>query len=62
MRLMMVGSLSKDDVRDLKGQCCIVIAGDPDEIRNAAAFMYQEVEISLSLKTAPEPCPAKEEP
>ncbi len=56
MKFVAMGSLGHDDVKELEGQCCIVLVGSPDEVRSTAALLFKEVEITLSLaEPMPEP-------
>ncbi len=55
MKLTTMGFLSKDDVKDLKGQCCLVLVGTPDEIRGAASLLYRDVELVGVREAVTEP-------
>jgi hypothetical protein len=51
MRLVTMGFLTKDDIKDLKGQCCLVLVGSPDEIRSVAPLLYQDVSLGVFVAT-----------
>lgn len=56
MRLVTVGFLQPEDIEDLKGQCCVVLVGSPDEVRAVAPLLYQDVSLGVSVSmSAPFP-------
>ncbi len=45
MKILIVGSLSKDDVKELHGTPVVVLSGSLEDIRRCGGHLYKEVEL-----------------
>jgi hypothetical protein len=45
MKVVMIGSLDLDAVKELRGEPVVVLTGEIDDIRRCAEVLFQEVEL-----------------
>lgn len=50
MKVMIVGALTKSDVKELQGMPVVVLTGSLDDIRRCGAVLYQEVEVAQHIE------------
>ncbi len=60
MKVMIVGALSKSDVKAMQGMPVVVLTGSLEDIRRCGGVLYQEVEVVQRIEAAPEPSVAEE--